>query len=78
LAANRLAAHIQRFGLLLSKLEVNTLEALRDAEADPNLHAALSAVIGSLRPNDRLVTERLKAIPAPSLITPAPTPDPNN
>jgi HEAT repeat protein len=69
-AAHQLAAHIQRFGLLLSRPDVSQLEsALHDATS-PELAAALSAAVGTLKPNARRVATHLQKIGAPA--APAP------
>jgi HEAT repeat protein len=69
-AAHQLAAHIQRFGLLLSRSEVAQLEsALHDA-TNPELATALSAAIGTLKPNSRRVADRLHKIAVPTAPSP--------
>ena len=67
-AALKLSFHIQRFGLLLSTEQVTQLEQQWNATTDPLLRSALGTVASSLRPDDNLVGERIKAFrkqPAP-------------
>lgn len=59
-AADKLAMHIQRHGLLLADAQVAVLHQHLAAAQDPRMHAALSAVVGSLRPNAALVGERIQ------------------
>lgn len=62
-AARQLGFHIQRFGLLLSASDVERLEARAAAESDPAAQSAIAAVIGSLRPDPKVVRERLLSYP---------------
>jgi len=62
-AAQQLGQHIQRHGLLLTKAGVeDVLTGWKTADA-PRLKAALAAVIGSLQPNARVLSERLREFP---------------
>lgn len=64
-AALRLAFHIQRFGLLLSKESIDALHvAWKDDKLPADLRTALGGVIGSLKPDSTLVGKRLQAFPA--------------
>ncbi len=65
-AAHQLAAHIQRFGLLLSRSEVNQLEAAWHDAPSPELATALSVAVGTLKPNPKRVANRLERIAAPT------------
>uniref|UniRef100_A0A7C2K0I7 Response regulatory domain-containing protein n=1 Tax=Schlesneria paludicola TaxID=360056 RepID=A0A7C2K0I7_9PLAN len=58
-AAQVLASHIPRFGLLLEQGTVARLTTAWEATDDPALKGALASVIGALRPNEGLVGERL-------------------
>ncbi len=60
LAAVQLAYHIQRHGLVLSNEDLDRIHQLWQTPTDPTLSTAVGAVIGSLRPNARLVGERLQ------------------
>jgi hypothetical protein len=66
-AATLLASHIQRNGLLLTKAQVAALRQLHAAATDPELATAMSAVIGTLKPDDKRAGERVKNIPLPML-----------
>lgn len=61
-AAAKLAFHIQRFGLAISK---SLVEDLRKVWADPqtpaSLHTSVGSVIGSLKPDSTRVGRRLKS-----------------
>jgi hypothetical protein len=61
LAANNLAFHIQRFGLMASTEQVRAVEMAWANEQDPELRTALGAVVGSLKPDGVLAGERLKS-----------------
>lgn len=64
-AALRLAFHIQRFGLLLSKSSIDALHvAWNDEKLPADLRTALGSVIGSLKPDSTLVGKRLQAFSA--------------
>lgn len=63
-AALKLAFHLQRFGLLLSKENVAALHrAWKDEQVSPEVRTALGSVIGSLKPDDALVGKRLQEFP---------------
>lgn len=62
-AALQLGQHVQRYGLLLSKSEVEGLQAGWKLVETPRLKAALAAVIGSLQPGSRVLSERLQEFP---------------
>ncbi|HET6323901.1 MAG TPA: HEAT repeat domain-containing protein [Planctomycetaceae bacterium] len=64
-AAHQLAAHIQRFGLLLSRTEVSQLEAAWHDAQSPELATALSVAVGTLKPNPKRVANRLERIAVP-------------
>lgn len=64
-AANQLAYHVQQFGLTLTNDEIiNVHSGWKNAES-PEVKSALASVIGSLRPNSTVVSERLRAFPVP-------------
>lgn len=69
-AAVQLAAHVQRYGLLLDKGEVAAVERAWKAAEAPQLATALASVIGSLKPDTSLVGRRLVTAPPP--IAPGP------
>ncbi len=72
-AAVQLAFHIQRHGLVLTDEQITKIHDMWRTPGDPGLHTAVGAVIGSLRPNSRLVGERLQEFeerPALELIQP--------
>jgi DNA-directed RNA polymerase specialized sigma24 family protein len=69
-AAHQLAAHIQRFGLLLSRSEVAQLEAAWHDASSPELATALSVAVGTLKPNAKRVADRLGHIALPAAPTP--------
>lgn len=80
LAATQLAVHIQRYGLLISSTDAATIEPAWRAAENPAVSTALAAVVGSLKPNAPLVSDRLRQIaPAaptrPAVVTP-PKPEP--
>ena len=64
-AAHQLAAHIQRHGLLLSRGEVGQLEAAWHDASNPELATALSAAVGTLKPNAKRTATRLQHIAVP-------------
>jgi HEAT repeat protein len=64
-AAHHLAAHIQRFGLLLSPADIAHLEAAWRDATDPEVSTALAGVVGTLKPNAKRVATRLKQIGVP-------------
>lgn len=62
--ALKLAFHLQRFGLLLSKETIVALhQAWKDEQQPAEIRTALGGVIGSLKPDDALVGKRLQAFP---------------
>jgi hypothetical protein len=63
-AALKLAFHLQRFGLLLSKETIVALhQAWKDEQLPTEIRTALGSVVGSLKPDDALVGKRLQAFP---------------
>jgi hypothetical protein len=66
-AAAKLAFHIQRFGLTISKSLVEDLrKAWDDPQTPPGLHTALGSVIGSLKPDAARVGSTLKSFQPPA------------
>jgi hypothetical protein len=63
-AANQLAFHIQRHGLLLDNDHVNEVQTAWKETDNPRVKSALASVIGSLRPTPATVGERLRDFPA--------------
>lgn len=61
-AAEQLAAHIQRFGLLLSKSEIQLVNAAHDADESSVIQSALAPVLGTFQPNPGLTAERLQRL----------------
>ncbi|MBI3865879.1 MAG: HEAT repeat domain-containing protein [Planctomycetia bacterium] len=60
-AAAKLAFHVQRFGLMLSKSDVEALRAVWESAREPaELRTAVGGVIGSLKPDAALAGKRLK------------------
>jgi hypothetical protein len=70
LAADQLAFHIQRHGLLLSGDQLRAVEAAIPMAADPQLASALTSVLGSLKPTPRTVGTQLQQFPIPSPVGP--------
>ncbi len=64
-AANQLAFHIQRHGVMLTEDQVRALTNAWKSETDPVVASALAAVIGSLNPEPKVVGERIGKLPAP-------------
>ena len=64
-AANQLAYHIQQFGLMLTNDEVINVHAGWKQTESPEVKSALASVIGSLRPNATIISERLREFPVP-------------
>lgn len=62
-AARQLGFHIQRHGLLVSEAALGMLRTAAEAETDPAARSALAAVAGSLKPDARLIREKLLAYP---------------
>ena len=63
IAANQLAYHIQHYGLMLTNDEVFDLHSGWKNTDNPTVKSALASVIGSLRPNATVVSERLRQFP---------------
>lgn len=64
LAANKLAFHIQRFGLVLKQEMLDGLHKVwQDARQSADLRTAVGSVIGSLKPDAALAGKRLKQQP---------------
>jgi hypothetical protein len=63
-AAEQLALHIPRFGLVLEPAVVSHLTAEWETSGEPRLKAALAAVVGTLQPSSGLIGERLLRLPA--------------
>lgn len=61
-AADQLAAHIQRFGLLLSKDEIRLVNAAHDTDESPVIQAVLAPVLGTFQPNAGLAGQRLQRL----------------
>ena len=66
-AADQLAMHIHRFGLLLDRDQAAAIHAAWDQAESPAVKSALAAVIGTLQPNGALVGERLQQFPIPPI-----------
>ena len=64
-AANQLAYHIQHYGLMLTNEEVFDLHSGWKNTDNPTIKSALASVIGSLRPNATVISERLRKFPTP-------------
>ena len=64
-AASMLAFHIQRFGLVISDTQVQKLHASMTEVTDAGFATAMAGVIGSLKPNSELVSERLRQFQLP-------------
>jgi hypothetical protein len=65
-SARQLAAHIQRYGLLLPRSEVAQVEAAWHDASSPELATALSAAVGTLKPSPKRVATRLQQITIPA------------
>ena len=65
IAANQLAFHIQKHGLLLTRDEVTTTQNEWQIASNPRVKSALASVIGTLQPNSTVVGERLRQFPVP-------------
>uniref|UniRef100_A0A7C4LJC9 HEAT repeat domain-containing protein n=1 Tax=Schlesneria paludicola TaxID=360056 RepID=A0A7C4LJC9_9PLAN len=66
LAANHLAAHINRFGLVLSADDVQSLKELWTSTSDVELQVALAGILGALKPSAGLIGERLRRVNIPA------------
>lgn len=64
-AANQLAFHIQRHGVMLTNEQVREFDAVWKGESDPMVASALAAVMGSLHPEPKTVGERIGKSAAP-------------
>ena len=58
-AGYQMAYHVQRHGWLLSDAAVQDLHRVHDNEPESEVATALAAVIGSLKPNSKLIGEGL-------------------
>jgi len=63
-ATRQLAFHIQRFGLLVSNDDLTRLREHAAAETDPVASTALTAVMGSLKPDAKSTREMILSYPA--------------
>jgi hypothetical protein len=59
-AAHHLAFHLQRHGILLAEDQLRELHLAWKRETDPVVSSALATVVGSLRPDQKVVGERLR------------------
>lgn len=64
-AANQLAFHIQRHGVMLTEEQLREIHLAWKGETDPAVSSALATVVGSLHPEAKLVGERLGKLPPP-------------
>ena len=64
-AANQLAFHIQRHGVMLTEEQILELTTAWKNETDPMIVSAIAKVVGSLHPDQQTVGQRLGKIPAP-------------
>jgi len=69
-AAVELNRHIQLNGLLLTKEQALSLEALFDSSDEPKLRGNLARVIGSLRPDAARTSRRLQSYAPPPVGVP--------
>ncbi|MFG0336050.1 MAG: hypothetical protein ACF8TS_22045, partial [Maioricimonas sp. JB049] len=69
-AANQLAFHVQRYGILLQQSRLQSLNAAWKSESEPAIRTALAAVIGSTHPDSDAVRRQLLTYPP----TPQPVP----
>lgn len=63
-AASQLGFHIQRFGLLLTREEVGSVNDAWNGAENPAVKSALAAVMGVLKPDATVVGERLRQFSA--------------
>jgi hypothetical protein len=70
-AADLLTRHIQQFGPLLTRDQVQSVRAAQVSAMDPALKARLAVVLGALRPDPRSTGERLRNF-RPTAQPPAP------
>ncbi|MGC1275948.1 MAG: HEAT repeat domain-containing protein [Planctomycetaceae bacterium] len=73
-AADLLADHVRRNGILLPRSTVAELNRLWESAQDPALRTSLATWGGSLRPGRTITRQRLEQVPAPVLPAPAPAP----
>jgi hypothetical protein len=60
LAAAVLAHHIQHYGVLLARVQVQAIAELFDSTTDPAFKSALALTMGSFRPDAHITGERLE------------------
>ncbi len=66
IAADQLSYHIQHYGLMLTNDEVFDLHSGWKNTDNPAVKSSLASVIGSLRPNATVISERLRQFPTPT------------
>ena len=66
IAATQLTYHIQHYGLMLTNDEVFDVHSGWKKTDNAAIKSALASVIGSLRPNPTVVSERLRQFPTPT------------
>lgn len=66
-AALQLAYHIQKYGLLLEAADILAVKQSLAAATDSGLATALTTVMGSLKPNRKLIGDRLRTFPLPKV-----------
>ncbi len=69
-AALNLSFHIQRYGLLLTEQEANSVKDAQSAAKDTGVATALATVVGTFKPDTRKVNERLQEYRQPPLFGP--------
>lgn len=65
-AAHGVCNAIRKFGVLLQPAQVDGLKQLHETTGDPELHAAVSAVLGCLGPDPAVTGQRLERYRAPT------------
>jgi CheY-like chemotaxis protein len=60
LAAEQVCHSIQKFGLLLTREQIDALGRLHDQAADPEIHSAVAAVVGCMVPDAAQAGHRLR------------------
>jgi hypothetical protein len=75
-AAIELVRSLQAFGMLLPASQVENLEKLYLGVAEPKLKGKVALVMGALRPDARLTSERLRQYEPSFAAPPAPVPPP--
>lgn len=76
-AADLLTRHIQKNSALLTRSQVQTLEAtFTQADLDPGVKSRVAVVLGALRPDARITGERLRGFRPVAPQPPAPPPPP--